>query len=124
MNRHGAKVHPSRPPWLEPSAPFHMTEPALWIAKKSDRYLRRPQPHVDRTQDHLGRVFPTLRSHVHALKCFAGDAAHTAVYIAEVTSKHHIQDERRDRSAEIAMQRRHGTWLDAPLESRTHHEFG
>ena len=79
---------------------------------------------MHRLQNHLGGVFPALRAQIHPLQRVARDAAHTAVNVGESTAEHQIEDARRKRGAEIAVQTRHGTRRDRSLEARTHDELG
>ena len=51
------------------------------------------------------------------------DAAHAAVDVGELAAEDDVQDPRRDRRAEVAVQRRHRAGLDVAAEARAHDEL-
>src|SRR6185369_12648878 len=60
---------------------------------------------------------------IHACERIAGDAPHTAMDVRELAPEDTVEDPRRDRSAKIAVQRRHRPGLDRPAPARAHHEL-
>src|SRR6478735_8729314 len=60
---------------------------------------------------------------IHACERIAGDAAHTTVDVRELAPEDTVENPRRDRRTEIAVQRRHRPGLDRPSPARAHHEL-
>jgi hypothetical protein len=114
-------VHPARQGSRHPRR-FIWLSRRGGLARKS--IFHGHEMHMHRFQDHLGGVFPALRAQVRAHERVAREAAHAAVNVGKFAAEHHVEDECRQRSAEIPVQARHGARRDLSLEARAHDEFG
>src|SRR6185369_6547515 len=91
--------------------------------EEANRHFSRLEPHVYGLQHHFRGVLPRLRLQIHADEGGLADAAHAAMNVGKVAGEDDVQDPRRPRRTEVAVQGWHRTGLDVAAKARAHHEL-
>jgi len=96
--------------------------PVAAVLAQRRRHLADAQARLRGIDDHLRGELHAGGAHVHPLPGVAAQGPHAAVEVADGHGVHDPRHPRQHRIAEIAVQVRHGTRIDAAQEAVAHHE--
>src|ERR1043166_7466624 len=100
-----------------------MTESARAILVKLDRHFRTDEIQSRSFQHHLAGVFPAAGRDVDSVQRLAGDATYPAMDVRKVAAVNPVEDPIGEWCAEVTVQFRHRTFLDAASKTAAHDEL-